>query len=292
MHLALFILIFAIAVVGRLRWRTPSERAHHWRHTVVTFLLPPLCLLTTAVAILCMGAEGQMVGRPVGRLGYLTAMGFLAAALCLLGWLTWQGWRSLRKIRALPIVTLNGYSCRQLDTNIPFAAQIGFWTPTLVVSRGLFETLTPQHLSAVLVHEQAHRRFRDTFWFFCLGWLRRLTSWLPKTDSLWQELLLLRELRADAWAASHVDAILLAEALLTVVQHHAALEHQVTPNSLCTSFAALTDASTPVSRLEERVAALIDQTTDVPECSWLRGRAFYTILAIALVPVLTIFLHR
>lgn len=34
---------------------------------------------------------------------------------------------------------------------------------------------------------------------------------------LWQELLLLRELRADRWAAQQVDPLLLAESLLVVV---------------------------------------------------------------------------
>jgi Zn-dependent protease with chaperone function len=45
-----------------------------------------------------------------------------------------------------------------------------------------------------LAHEQAHAHYRDTFWFF---WLNVLTSWLPHTEALWQEILFLREIRAD-----------------------------------------------------------------------------------------------
>ncbi|MGF1514188.1 MAG: M56 family metallopeptidase [Elainellaceae cyanobacterium] len=290
MHLALFIIVIGVATVSRLRWqsRTHSPRPHRWRAAATAFLLPPLCLMTTALAILCMGTDGQMVGRPVGDLGYLAALGFLCFAVGKLVISGWHAWRSLRAIRGLPQVTLAGYRCRQLDTDTPFAAQVGFWNPVLVVSRGLVDRLTPQHLGAVLVHEQAHRRYRDTFWFFCLGWLRQLTRWLPKTADLWEELLLLRELRADAWAARQVDGILLAEALLTVVQYQAALEPSLVPDGLCAAF----DTPTPVSRLEERVAALIEQPTAVSERSWLGSKTPYVILAIALVPVLTVFLHR
>ncbi len=286
MHLALFVVVIGTTVAGRLRWHQHNAD-HRWQIALATFLLPPLCLMTTAGAVLFMGNNGQMLGHPVGNLGYLTAAGFFSLAVGQLGLSAWQGWRSLRTVRSLPQMTLEGYVCRQLDIEIPFAAQIGFWTPTLVVSRGLVETLTPQHLRAVLIHEQAHALHRDTFWFFCLGWLRQVTRWLPQTAGLWQELLLLRELRADAWAARRVDAILLAEALLTVVQHHAASSSPKMPDSFCAPF----DAPEP-SRLAERIAALIDQAEASERRSWVRAWTPYGIAAAALMPVLTIFLHR
>ena len=60
------------------------------------------------------------------------------------------------------------------------------------------------------------------FGFFWWGWLRRLTEWLPHSKELWQELLLLRELRADQWAAQQVDPLVLAESLLLMVNPYPA----------------------------------------------------------------------
>jgi Zn-dependent protease with chaperone function len=104
-----------------------------------------------------------------------------------------------------------------LNLEIPFAAQVGVWKPQLVVCRGLLEQLDEEHLRAVLAHEEAHRHYGDTLWMFAVGWLRHLSGWLPNTEVLWQELLTLRELRADRWAAQRVDPLVLGEALVQVV---------------------------------------------------------------------------
>jgi Zn-dependent protease with chaperone function len=95
-----------------------------------------------------------------------------------------------------------GEHSRVLDNPIPFSALIGFWQPELIVSQGLLNTLDQDHLEAVFKHEQGHYYYRDTFWFFWLGWVRSISAWLPNTEALWQELLLLREMRADRWAGS------------------------------------------------------------------------------------------
>jgi Zn-dependent protease with chaperone function len=107
---------------------------------------------------------------------------------------------------------------RLLKTPYCFAGHVGLWPSELVISEGLIERLTAEQLQGVLAHEQAHHYYQDTLWFWVLGWLRRLTRWLPRTESLWQDLLLLRELRADHWAATQVDPLTLAEALLVVVR--------------------------------------------------------------------------
>ena len=83
----------------------------------------------------------------------------------------------------------------------------------------MLDALDRPHLDAVLAHEQAHVYYRDTFWFFWLGWIRSFTIWLPNTEAVWQELLLLRELRADRQATEQVDFLLLAESLLIVAQN-------------------------------------------------------------------------
>ncbi|NJK53722.1 MAG: M56 family metallopeptidase [Leptolyngbyaceae cyanobacterium SU_3_3] len=112
----------------------------------------------------------------------------------------------------------------------------------------IIETLDAEHLESVLVHEQGHTYYHDTFWFFWLGGLRRLTCWLPQTEALWQELLILRELRADRWAAQTVDPLLLAEALLWVVS-----APQIQPEGLCASFSS----AVVKNRLNERIDALL-----------------------------------
>ena len=141
----------------------------------------------------------------------------------------------------------------------------------------MLQSLDPAHLKVVLVHEQGHLHYRDTFWFFWLGWLRRLTSWLPQTESLWQELLILRELRADRWAAQHVDRLLLAEALLSVVS-----APQIQPENVC----ALFSSAVVRNRLNERINALLE-----PELSSnLEGRSWWLLLV--LLPLIVILFHH
>jgi Zn-dependent protease with chaperone function len=148
-----------------------------------------------------------------------------------------------------------------------------------MVSQGLLQSLTEEQLQAVLTHEHAHLHYRDTFWFFWLGWVNRLTAWLPNSTLLWQELLLLRELRADRWAAQHVDSLVLAETLLQVVRSPLAPH----PNEfLWVAFeeAALGD------RLEQRIDALLSPGSP-SNCQlhhWLW-------LALGLIPLLTLPLH-
>ncbi|OLP20002.1 Zn-dependent protease with chaperone function [Leptolyngbya sp. 'hensonii'] len=193
------------------RW---SER---WTCTLYQFLFPPLFLLATTIAIVCMGPHGWMVWPWEGWLSYGGAIGLLLVATLVWIHLLWQGQKTWVQIHQYPTIALAGATARLLQTPELYIAQVGFWQSELVISQGLLNALDPDHLQAVLAHEQAHARYRDTFWFFWLGWLRRLTTWLPQTEALWQELLLLRELRADDRAVKQVDPLLLAESLLLVV---------------------------------------------------------------------------
>lgn len=260
MHLTLILLAISVAcgvrLFSRCIWFAAEERSCQWQHSLWLFLLPPALLFTTLLAVLKMGTEGQMLGLPVGWIGYSTALLCLGFASSTLLWATGQAWYSLRRIQSYPQLQLQdeqGELVRGhlLDTETPFAAQIGFWCPQLVLSRGLIALLSADQLAAVLSHEQAHQHYRDTFWFFWLGWLRQISAWLPHTEALWQELLLLRELRADQWAAQRVDGLLLAESLVLVVQ---------TPmQDPIAAGVALGDSS--IDRLEMRVEALLSGTT-------------------------------
>lgn len=290
MHLSLILLTIGVIYCTRLIWLkqifpclSSSCRLSRWQPLLLAFSFPPLLLLATAVAVLYMGTQGQMWGLPVGWIGYSLAVGFLSYAATTFLWAVLQAWRSVRQLRTHPQQNLNGLSGRVLDYPMPFAAQIGFWRSELVVSQGLLNHLNPEQLEAVLTHEQAHAHHRDTFWFFWLGWLRQLTGWLPHTGALWQELLLLRELRADRWAAQRVDPLLLAEALLLVVQ---------APLTDFPDVCAAFGADPTLDRLEERIDALLSETGTVEaDAIDPQSRFIWVSLLLTLTPFLTVLFH-
>gem|GEM_PF-1996989 len=200
-------------------------------------------------------------GRTIYRLVQLcTSFNFSGNFLLFVCHTSYSGWRSLQSARHCPLVHLEGKQVRLLNTAALFAGQIGFWQPELVVSQGLLQTLSPNHVESVLAHEQGHFYYRDTFWFFWLGWVRSCTAWLPNTDALWQELLVLRELRADSYAASQVDPLLLAESLLLVVSNGSVFSQ----SEICC--AALGDSVG--DRLEQRIEALLAPPNHTPEAKF------------------------
>lgn len=269
-----------LALAWGVRWfwtGSTGTLSQRWQQTLGLFLFSPLLLLMTAIAVLCMGPTGRMLGHWEGWFSYDLAFGFSMWAIVAGVKLAWDGQQTVRRIQQNPLITVNGNSARLLATAIPYTAQVGFWQPELVVSQGLLDTLDDEHLMAVLTHERAHAQRHDTFWFFWLGWLRRVTVWLPYTEALWQELLMLRELRADRDAAQHVDPLVLAESLLLVVS-----QLQLQPE-VCAAFgwAASHD------RLTERIDSLLNEAP-VPgsiqpwSLSW---------LLCVLLPLATIPLH-
>ena len=256
MHLLIIFAALIVAWITRCQWnQSVGSLKERWQQTLFFFLFPPLLIFTTTFALLFMGPQGSMGGLQTGCFGYLVALFSLAffAITCIK--LAWQGGLSIKSVRECPQVNVAGKQVRLLNTGALFAGQIGFLKPELVLSSGLLQTLSSKHLETVLAHEQGHYYYRDTFWFFWLGWMRECTAWLPNTDALWQELLTLRELRADAHAASSVDPLLLAESLLMVVSS--------TPLSSDVLCAALGSVSS--IRLEQRVEALLSQPQITPQ---------------------------
>jgi hypothetical protein len=286
MHAIVLLTILGMAWGIRYTWvkatPAPSCLSQTWERTLAIFLLPPLLLLTSALAIVWMGPHGRMVWVGNDWVSYDLAIGLLGiAALC---WcqLARSGWQLCRQIRTYPIVTLQGHRARLLDLPAPYSAQIGFWEPELTVTTGLLTTLTTEQLAAVLAHEQAHYYYRDTWWFFWLGWVRQLTPWLPHTEAIWQELLMLRELRADLWAADRTDPLLVAEALLSIVQNT-----PVFTENICAAFSQLA----PIDRLSQRIEALLGSESASCDLSpdWLLTRSW---LLVSLLPLLAVPFHR
>ncbi|MCU0550697.1 MAG: M56 family metallopeptidase [Leptolyngbya sp. Prado105] len=275
MHLMLLLVSISVAIAVRLGWRSQMKNWNtRWQMALGVFLFSPLLLMTSAVAILCMGPRGQMMRWHEGWGSYAIAIGFLTLAIALFIQLAFQAQKSFRQVKQMPEETILDTPVRLLEHSTPYLAQIGFWHPELVISQGLLATLDETHLQVAFTHEQAHRHYRDTFWFFWLGGLRRLTAWLPNTEALWQELILLRELRADRWAARQSDGLLLAEALFSIVS---ASQTQSEP-----WIAALSE-----TRLDERIDALLDET----EIEESKNYFVWVGLSLVLLPLLMIPLH-
>lgn len=272
----------AIATALLLRYFTLPRTLpwpQRWVATVGALTLPPLLLLTTALAIVLMGPAGRMAGMTVGFGGYGLSVTILSGAGLVFLTLLWRGWRSQQQVQTYPAIQIQNHPARLLNTPLCFAGQVGLWRPQLVVSQGLLDTLNGEQLAAVLAHEQAHAYYGDTFWFLVWGWLRRLTAWLPRTAQLWQELLLLRELRADHWAATQVDPLTLAESLLLVVS---------SPVPPCEKAIAFNDQP---HRLEDRINALLateqgdGQRVKQERDRWLLWGGLLILLPLLLMPL-------
>jgi Zn-dependent protease with chaperone function len=274
--LSVVVFAFGFRLVGQGCRSTAATWLEQWQQTLMYFLLPPLLVLMTAISIVLMGPRGQMVGSDVGWASLTLALGVIAVA-CITGLQCIVRARQVqRQLRHYPLQQIYDRPSRYLETSTPFAAQVGFWHSELVVSQGLLDVLTPEQTRAVLVHEQAHQHYRDTFWFFWLGWIYQWTRWLPCSEGLWHKLLLLRELRADDWAAQRCDRLLLAESLLILVQL-----------PLWSDQCAAFSPAMPSNRLEERIDALLC----APQCLSSPSLNAWSWLVWSLLPLLLVPFH-
>lgn len=281
MHLLMILVALGLALFLRLGCKgSTGSWTDRYSQALSLFLLPPLLLMMTGIAVLCMGPQGQMIGLQAGWCSYMLAISFLGLAGVKFIKLGWQGWRSHKQARTYPLLALGDRPSRVIDTPFLFAALVGFWQPEFVISQGMLNTLPKAHLDAVIAHEQAHYYYRDTFWFFWLGWVRSCTACLPNTEALWQELLALRELRADRWAAQHVDPLLLAESLLMVASAPSSMPSEI----FCAAFSEVTQRN----RLEERIEALLaePESSIKPRVKW-----SWTWFLLAFLPLVAVPFH-
>lgn len=284
MHLSFLVAILLLAALWRRGWQpqqAPWQR--RWREALISFCLPPLMVVSAAIAVLWMGHHGTMMGHTVGPWGCYLSRGLLLwAGMSLLV----SGGKFLGftyALRRYPQVSLpDGTSARRLDTPLPFAAQVGLWRSSLVVSRGWLALPTAEQ-QAIWHHEQAHAHYHDPLWFLGLGILRWLSLGLPRTQALWEELLLLRELRADRWAAEYVDPLLVAEVLVKVTQQWA-----LVPESQTSGYAAFADGQ-DLSRLEQRVEALLSPVPGSDSSGFLVWLGAWLLAAL---PLLAVGLHH
>jgi Zn-dependent protease with chaperone function len=232
MHIAILLLAVAGAWGTRLYCAGAIERSRiearswreRWSWAIGAIVVPALWCLIAIGAVGVMGTHGTMFGYSVSAIGLWVGAGLLLTMTLLLIALLGRAWQIQRDLQHYPetdftSATLNQTLTLRAITSPPwFAGQVGIVRPELTIGRSLLTQLTPDQLDAIVAHECAHAHYRDTLTFFLLGWVRRWTCWLPHTQAVWHELILLRELRADRWAAQFVDPLLLAETLLTVAR--------------------------------------------------------------------------
>ncbi len=277
MHGLLFILAITSAIGLRFLWQSQlcGSWNQRWIATMFTFLLPPVLLITSAIALLWMGPHGMGISRWEGWGTYGSAIGFLFAMMTIAIQQSCQAIQELNDLRKYPTRQFMETIARILPIDLPFIAQVGFWSPEIVLSEGILTALSEEQLQAVLAHEKAHAIYHDTFWFFGFGVVRRLTFWLPNTEGLWQELLLLRELRADRVAAQMSDPLVLAEALVALVR-----SPMVQSDWSATLHPQLLD-----DRFSERIDAILMAEPLMPIPGWLMGAiVFAGILPLMMVP--------
>lgn len=281
MHLLMMVVALLLAWIIRLY--SPLSTlpwTSRWQRSLFYFVFPPLLVLMTAIAVMVMGCHGEMLGWQSSWYGYLSALGFVSFAIINLGKLAYQGWQSTQRIITYPQQIIEGKNARILDIYFPYSAQVGFWNPELVISKGLLNTLDKDHLNAVIAHEQAHADYRDTFWFFVLGWLGRIAPWLPNTDDLWQDLLLLREIRADRQASYQVDPLLIAESLVIVAQKINLISGKMTPEMMGVAF----HDKVLSGRLNERIDALLTESDSPLIDPWNLSYILLTLIPLILIP--------
>ena len=282
MHFLMIISTICLSVSLRLIAPTVGSRwQESWQRSLFFFFFPPLLLSMTFVSIFCMGYQGQMFGMTTGWFPYLLAIIFCTGAIILLVRHSLQAWQSIQQINRFPLIDIAGEKARILEMEFPYIAQVGFWRSQLIVSRGLLNCLSHQQLQAVLAHEKAHRDCHDTFWFFWLGWLKSLTQYLPHTEAWSQELLRLRELRADWQAAQQQDPLLLAESLLIITK----MVDEKPFTAPCQSVAMPLDGAMPIYRLTERIEFLLENTNPSINSRWWNwGWIVLIFLPLAMIP--------
>ena len=137
MHL--MIILFALGCAVGLRLiPLPQGGSWHqrWQKSLFLFVCPPLVLLMTALAVLWMGTKGEMLGLQASWFSYFLALGFIGWGILTVIKLIGQLWQSQYRIHRLSQQLVMGKTARILEDDFPYSAQIGFWQPKLVVSKG------------------------------------------------------------------------------------------------------------------------------------------------------------
>jgi len=236
--------LICAGVYPRLRTRLYLlDPAQSTNYLLAFMSLPALCALGSALLLYWPDVAGQLVSThchagACGGHGPVLEQATLPAAVLLLWYATrlantawrhwWPGLLLARQLRATgeahgEVVELNAAQ--------PAAFTVGWWRPTIFLSRGLLEKCSGRDVACILAHERSHKRRRDNLRLLAA---MVLTAPLPPGVSRRQieDLNLLHELAADRGAAGDCGFEAVAAALLRVAR----LQNTPPPHG-CAAFA-------------------------------------------------------
>jgi hypothetical protein len=268
--------------------------------------LLPLLLAAIAVGGLCVPSYMQLEPRGdierVGLGALLAALvGFALAgfALARLAWAAFRSWRFGRLCRRQgERMEAAGSHVLVLPADGPMMALAGILRPQLLMTRPLWERLTPAQLQAGLGHEHAHLRARDNLKRLLLLAAPAIGSRLAAIESAWARY---AEWSADdrAVAGDERRSLDLASALLAVARMgpaprlDAPAASFLAPSPLTGSGASPRDLADRIERLLAPPAPVAPPTADrlwAPACAWTAASAL--MLSLLLQPATLLVAHR
>jgi Zn-dependent protease with chaperone function len=198
-------------------------------YLLVLLSLPALCALGTALLLYLPDVSRQLVSAhchagDCGGHGPRLHHAALPAAALLLWYAArvtntarrhWSTGRYLA--RQLRVTGVQRRGIVELGAARPAAFTLGWWQPTIYLSRGLLEQCSELDVACILAHERAHKQRRDNLRLLVA---MVLTAPLPRrlTRGQLEDLQLLHELAADRSAARDCGPEAVAAALLRVAR--------------------------------------------------------------------------
>ncbi|WP_028886216.1 M56 family metallopeptidase [Teredinibacter turnerae] len=226
------------------RASTPRTRGHLWVMASLPWVLPLLVIVTLLFLALAKSqgwihhhCETHLAHHPHFCLehlptfalhlsGSLSGMFIVMCSFCLIVVRSVPIWQLQAKSRTFQRL-VQGKSLRNtLDDERPLAFALGGWKPSIFISKGLRELLSPKEMRIVVSHEVAHVRHKDVNKNALFEMLLTLHAFPRLLRSSWN---LTSELRADRYVAQKFDALEVADVLLKLRR---ATTHSPFPTSI------------------------------------------------------------
>lgn len=188
---------------------------------------------TAAIAEVCLLAYKRTIDT-AGHVAIYSAIGLFLFLLVCCAAAVIRGWRETQRIRRLKSVstdsikwqTVQGFrerylphhSVRLFEASEPMAITVGYFSPRILLSSGLLETLDEAELEAVLHHEAAHVTRRDPLRTFVCDCCKTALPFIPIIRYAASQFRIKKEVEADAAAIAAIGSpVPLASALAKVI---------------------------------------------------------------------------
>ncbi len=181
-------------------------------------------------------------------------------------------WRSARLERRLRAHSFSAsFTSPNIQVYVPndersFACTIGFFRPTIYLSKGILQHCTPSEITAILTHEKIHQEEKHPLRTLLLRSLLALWWYIPARELLLKKMELAHEFAADNGALKEVSPHTLGSALLKIISTGG------------TSFFS-TSTTAAFSTLEARIDRLTNSTKATPHSFRQIGYAIFAVIA-------------